>query len=637
MDTPDALHDRMETMQRPGLLVAERVRLRVTHADAQRLAAIESQLAEQAGRRRVATLFALDAFEVDMLDLCLALQVDPALAALLAQASPATPPAATVRLACDLFGHAPDRIVGPGSPLVAWSLIEPVVALAAGTRGYAVDPAIAAALLGEPVIDVALSGFADATPSPVPPLPCWDAAAQAERIASRLEARQRVRFLIACTSQAAGRAAAALIADALGTRILGVALPGELMVMDRADLFMRAHRVALLAGYVPCWTSPPQPWPVNVRGCLLQFVLHPPGAAPAAVPGLTDLAWSLPELDAPSRRGLLAASVPIARSWPDGGDRSIAGNPSIRFDDIVALAAEAVETAEDAEQALRRRTLGRLGDAGTVLDCPFGWSDLVLPAQVEASLRQIPFEIRRRRDLVAAIAPQSRALYEGIAVSSLFCGPSGTGKTMAAQVIARDIGASLLRVDLASTISKYIGETAKNLRRIFDQAAGTNCIVMFDEADALFTRRTEVKDAHDRHANADTNYLLQLIESFDGAVLLATNKRDNIDPAFMRRIRHVVEFPAPDRPERERIWHTHLVNLGGAHLAEAAFAARLAGGVELSPAQIKNAVITAAYAPLARGAGPMTAEDILSGLDRELAKDGRALGVSQRRRINGDA
>src|SRR5437762_658660 len=189
-------------------------------------------------------------------------------------------------------------------------------------------------------------------------------------------------------------------------------------------------------------------------------------------------------------------------------------------------------------------------------------------------------------------------------------GPSGTGKTMAAEAIADRLGADLLIVDLAATVSKYIGETAKNLSRVFDEAAGAGCILLFDEADALFAKRTEIKDSHDRHANTDTNHLLQLLEGFDGLAILATNRRANMDPAFVRRIRHVVEFARPAAAERRIIWRRAIAALAGESRAAelASLLDALADQHELTAAQIKNAMLTARYAAMREG-GPIRSEE----------------------------
>lgn len=156
-----------------------------------------------------------------------------------------------------------------------------------------------------------------------------------------------------------------------------------------------------------------------------------------------------------------------------------------------------------------------------------GWSDLIVPAGTRRQLEQI------------------RTNAPGSAV--LLSGPAGTGKTMAAQVVANELGNVLLKVDLARVVSKYIGETEKNLRAVFDRAEASHAVLFFDEADALFGKRSEVKDSHDRYANLEAGYLLQRIEEYSGLVILATNRKQNIDPAFIRRLRAAISFPAPRR------------------------------------------------------------------------------------------
>ena len=206
---------------------------------------------------------------------------------------------------------------------------------------------------------------------------------------------------------------------------------------------------------------------------------------------------------------------------------------------------------------------------------------------------------------------------------------------MAAQVLARSLGRDLLVVDTAVTQSKFIGETAKNLKRIFQGVRGCPAIVLFDEADAFFAKRTEVRDSNDRYANADTNYLLQLIEEFDGVLHPgATNQRTNIDPAFIRRLRHVVEFPRPDEGQRAILWQRHLHALAGTDAVTrlAPLIAGIAADVELSPAQIKGAAFSARLAAM-RGGTALDMPAFLKGIDRELAKEGRSLGRRERERI----
>jgi hypothetical protein len=187
------------------------------------------------------------------------------------------------------------------------------------------------------------------------------------------------------------------------------------------------------------------------------------------------------------------------------------------------------------------------------LGVEFGWDDLILPAPILAQLREIPSHVRHAGQVIEDWGYAARFPY-GQGVTALFSGPSGTGKTMAAQIIARDLGVEVFQLDLAKTVSKYIGETEKNLDRIFDAAEGASALLLVDEADALFGKRTEVKDAHDRYANVEVAYLLQRMEAYRGLAILTTNVKQNIDGSFLRRLRFVVEFPPPGFKERLAIW-----------------------------------------------------------------------------------
>jgi len=182
-----------------------------------------------------------------------------------------------------------------------------------------------------------------------------------------------------------------------------------------------------------------------------------------------------------------------------------------------------------------------------------GWDDLKLPDSEKALLRQIADQVAQRSTVYDDWGFRQR-MNRGLSISALFTGESGTGKTMAAEVLARELGLSLYRIDLSAVVSKYIGETEKNLRKLFDAAEGGGAILFFDEADALFGKRSEVKDSHDRYANIEVNYLLQRLESFSGLAILATNMKGALDSAFLRRLRFVINFPFPGTAERRAIW-----------------------------------------------------------------------------------
>jgi SpoVK/Ycf46/Vps4 family AAA+-type ATPase len=181
------------------------------------------------------------------------------------------------------------------------------------------------------------------------------------------------------------------------------------------------------------------------------------------------------------------------------------------------------------------------------------WDQFVLPEAELTLLHQIAQQVAKRSTVYETWGFADR-MSRGLGISALFTGPSGTGKTMAAEVIANDLRLSLYRIDLSAVVSKYIGETEKNLRQLFDAAEEGGALLFFDECDALFGKRSEVKDSHDRYANIEINYLLQRMESYRGLAILATNMRSALDEAFVRRLRFIVQFPFPGPPERRAIW-----------------------------------------------------------------------------------
>jgi SpoVK/Ycf46/Vps4 family AAA+-type ATPase len=203
------------------------------------------------------------------------------------------------------------------------------------------------------------------------------------------------------------------------------------------------------------------------------------------------------------------------------------------------------------------RAIGRskLDDLAQRIEPAVGWDDLILPEAQKATLRRIDTHVRHRLKVHLEWGFASRGSH-GLGISALFAGESGTGKTMAAEVLARELQLDLYRIDLSAVVSKYIGETEKNLCRVFDAAEDSGAILLFDEADALFGKRSEVKDSHDRYANIEVSYLLQRMESYDGLAILTTNLKAALDPAFQRRLRFVVPFPFPDQVLREAIWRT---------------------------------------------------------------------------------
>jgi hypothetical protein len=262
-----------------------------------------------------------------------------------------------------------------------------------------------------------------------------------------------------------------------------------------------------------------------------------------------------------------------------------------------------------------------LGKLAQRIDSRYVWDDLILPDDRLEQLRELCARARYGH-VVREQWGYGRKIAPTRGISALFAGDSGTGKTMAAEVIASDLGLLLYKIDLSSVVSKYIGETEKNLRGLFDAAERTSAVLFFDEADALFGKRSEVKDSHDRYANIEIAYLLQQIERYDGIAILATNLRQNLDEAFTRRLDFLIDFPFPEPEYRRKLWAAHFpadapvgrdVNLDA--LAERY---RLAGG------NIRNAALAAAFLAAADG-GVITMGHVRHAVRREHQKIGRLL------------
>ena len=276
-------------------------------------------------------------------------------------------------------------------------------------------------------------------------------------------------------------------------------------------------------------------------------------------------------------------------------------------------------TLSDVSAACRQQSTRTLGKAAVKVTCRAAWDDLVLPSDRVAQLREICGQVLNRHQVLRGWGFGAKHS-QGNGLSILFSGAPGTGKTMAAEVLASELDVDLYKVDLSGVVSKYIGETEQNLARIFAEARTGNAILFFDEADALFGKRTEVADAHDRYANIETSYLLQQMEEYEGIVVLATNLRQNIDDAFTRRLRFVLEFPFPEADDRRRIWQALFPP--GAPLAPDVDFARLAAQFQVTGANIRNIVLNAAFLAAADG-GVIGRAHILRGARQEFLKIGK--------------
>jgi len=439
----------------------------------------------------------------------------------------------------------------------------------------------------------------------------------AQRLASILAEHKPVRVVLV-GRRGTGRASfAAALAEQLDRQALCV----DAQSLGREvgyTTFLRLQRLALLGDLVLVWRGAPSSWPAALPVSMLQAVTLEPGESLAPVDGIVDIEIPMPLLGQDTLAALHQGYLPKL-----AGDLGIiVGQP--RVGDLADAAAQRIGSVEELREFLRQRNSARTAQIGRVEQATYQWGDLVLAEPTTAMLRAFTDEATRRAVLLGN--DKRRRLFGDTAqLSALFSGPPGLGKSMSARVIANDLGVDLLVVDSAAITSKFIGETAKNLSLAFEVARDSQCALMFEEADNFFTTRVKVETANDRHSNADIGHLLQLMEHHDGVVMLSTNRRANMDSAFTRRLRYIVEFRKPGLAEREKLWTLALRMLGMSARATAKMVPGIAAVHELTPAQIKGAALTAAYrADPDRG---ISVDDVEQAARLELQKEGRLVSA----------
>jgi hypothetical protein len=337
----------------------------------------------------------------------------------------------------------------------------------------------------------------------------------------------------------------------------------------------------------------------------LHWVLSSPGELP--LESVPDRPWR-------------EVFVPDGQADADDWQRALGREPDPAYrlsrEQLRLVAAAAAADSGQVAPAVRRLAGGHLDGVAVRIRPRRGWQDLILPTDEAGRLRELAAR-HRGREIVYGRWQFSPAPSTGVV--ALFAGPSGTGKTLAAEVVAGELGLDLYKVDLSAVVSKYIGETEKNLERVFGAAAAGDLVLFFDEADALFGKRSEVSDAHDRYANIEVAYLLQRLETYDGLVVLATNLQRNIDPAFLRRISVAIDFVTPEEPERRAIWARSFPPTAPLADLDLDFLARqfkVTGGV------ISNAALGAAFLAAAEDS-PITMRHAVLSVKREFQKLGR--------------
>ena len=516
----------------------------------------------------------------------------------------------------------------PISPLRQWRLLDLAANEAPAHAALSIDERVLHALTGVAAQDERLRGLV----RPAGQAASADAdGSQAVAAALTLAAGRGAPLLLVAGRGALARSVAVwrdtAIAGvrAVGSGVLLVAvsdLPQD--AADADDLARRLDREALLSGAVPVlWGDATG----EAQRRLLGVVDRLRGAAVLAVEvdrGRLREALQRPlavvECGAPAARAARAA-----RREPDAEllrpvlqqfrvDASVLREACTRAAEQGLGSADGPLYVDAVWTALREATRGGLESLAQRIDADTSFDDLVLPPAQLEQLRAIAAQLRHRHTVHEDWGFARRGA-RGLGIAALFAGESGTGKTLAAEAIANEVRLDLFRIDLASTVSKYIGETEKNLARLFDAAEASGAVLLFDEADALFGKRSEVKDSHDRYANIEIAYLLQRIEAYRGLAILTTNLKSSLDKAFMRRIRFVVQFPFPDETLRERLWRAQLP----AQAPQAAIDYAALARAPLSGGHIRAAALQAAFAAAARGV-PIDGEALTQAMRGEFAK-----------------
>lgn len=555
------------------------------------------QLTELAALGPIALLvlserFGLSRLELDLLCLIAAPELGPEAAAALAAHPLAQHGRATPALCTLVMGAEAAPALAATALLRQGALIEALPGSGLAQRLLVLPEAVAAALAGAPGPDPALIGAL--TPCPPAPHPQAEALAHALLAARALDPAPVAHLASADPAEAAALCAAA--SARLGLRAAAV---------DPAALTIDPARAAQLLNRDAVLTETAFLIPASPEGCLIADRLH----APCLLWGIEPHRMQRPRASlAPTRMALLARAA-LAD----------------------AEASHALGLAPDLPALIRARAAQGLDGLAQRIEPQAQWDDLVLPPAQLQQLRQLAACRRHGAQVLDDWGFRAKSA-RGLALTALFSGPSGTGKTMAAEILARDLCAdsgalALYRVDLAAVVSKYIGETKKNIGRIFDAAEDAGAVLLFDEGEAIFARRSaEVKDSHDRHANSETSYLLQRLESYAGIAIVTTNLRAAVDDAFLRRFRAVIDFPFPDAAQRALIWRAVLPEALPRAGIDFDALARLA----VSGGFIRAIALTAAWLAAESG-GPLTMAHLERAARQEYVKLGKPLSEAELR------
>jgi len=505
----------------------------------------------------LADLFGLTPFERDVLLLAAGVELDSGLAAACAAAQGAqAAPMFSLALAALPAPHWSALL--PERPLRRWRLVEPDGAASLTRAALRIDERILHFVAGLNVMDARIRPLVRAVATPGLVAPSHRAVAAG--LAAELDARPDIAAIQLCGDDPDGAEdVAALLGAERGWTVYAFrardlpAARGECLAL--ADLWTREAALLDAALLLQTAREPSADGLADfvdaIAGPVFIASRDPlPLRRPTRVHAVMAPGWD-------EQRGLWKTSLSDAAHVSADALDSLAGHARSSARDIARLGPQLAGAAHEPRQTLHAlsalRARGALDELAERVTPVARWDDLVLPPATIALLREIAAQARQRHTVFHAWGfGGTTGRGHGLAV--LFVGDSGTGKTLAAEVLANDLALDLHRIDLAQVVSKYIGETEKNLRRVFDAAEEAGGILFFDEADALFGKRSDVKDSHDRYANIEVSYLLQRMEAYRGIAILATNMKAALDRAFQRRVRFIVPFPFPDAPLRTQIW-----------------------------------------------------------------------------------
>jgi len=509
---------------------------------------------------RLTTVFGLSPFERDVLLLCAGMELDSRFSKLLAPL-----PAPTFGLALALLPGAHWSALTPAAPLRYWRLVEVGSGPALTQSPLRIDERILHYLAGASHLDDRLIGYVEPLALAHSVVPSIRSAAE-QIVRSWSNAPEDKPFPLVQlygVDAAARQQVAAAAGGGLGWGICF--LRADLLPAGAAEVEALMHiweREALLGNQVLLLECDESDGSHATRWMeRAHFPLILSGRERIPINGRPVLSLEIGKPTAAEQSELWRIALGPAAEKLDGRMDAVVAHFDLGAREIETISAAVLRAGPDAGteledaiwQACRAQSNPRLGELAQRIDPKAAWEDLVLPGEQMRTLREIAVHVRRRMKVYEAWGFAAKST-RGLGISALFTGVSGTGKTMAAEVLASELRLDLYRIDLSQVVSKYIGETEKNLRRVFDAAEEGGAILLFDEADALFGKRSEVKDSHDRYANVEISYLLQRMEAYRGLAILTTNMKEAIDTAFLRRIRFVVRFPFPDGAERAEIW-----------------------------------------------------------------------------------